>query len=109
MGRLGMAVYAGKWVSSRAARNRALAFFGRKKDETPKLPTDGSNGLPPTGPEAAVVFSPEKAMKFFDHARTVQETGNYEYAIQLWLSGLKFDPSSMTGLLAFFEVTPRYL
>jgi tetratricopeptide (TPR) repeat protein len=85
-----------------------LAFFGRNKDSDNKGPGD-ANGLPTPSPEAAVVFSPEKALKFFDHARTVQETGNYEYAMQLWLSGLKFDPNSMTGLLAFFEVTPKYL
>jgi tetratricopeptide (TPR) repeat protein len=86
-----------------------LAFFGRNKDnDQNKGPGDG-NGLPTPGPEAAVVYSPEKAMKFFDHARTVQETGNYEYAMQLWLSGLKFDPNSMTGLLAFFDITPKWL
>jgi tetratricopeptide (TPR) repeat protein len=87
-----------------------LAFFGRKDNNEPnKAPGDGANGLPPTNPEAAVIFSPEKAMKFFDHARTVQETGNYEYAIQLWLNGLRFDPNSMTGLEAFFAITPRFL
>lgn len=86
-----------------------MAFFGKSKDNDPKVPGDGANGLPPTNPEAALVFSPEKAMKFFEHARTVQETGNFEYAMQLWLSGLRWDPSSMNGLEAFFAVTPRWL
>jgi len=88
-------------------RNSALAFFGKSKESDPKV-GDG-NGLPTGKPEAAVVFSPEKAMKFFEHARTVQETGNFEYAMQLWLSGLRLDPSSMSGLEAFFGVTPKWL
>src|SRR5262249_38075359 len=96
--------------SAAMTRNSALAFFGKSKDNDPnKVPGDGANGLPPSNPEAALVFSPEKAMKFFEHARTVQETGNFEYAMQLWLSGLRWDPSSMSGLEAFFAVTPRWL
>src|SRR3982751_2226255 len=88
-------------------RNSALAFFGKSKETDAKVADP--NSLPTGKPEAAVVFSPEKAMKFFEHARTVQETGNFEYAMQLWLSGLRLDPSSMSGLEAFFGVTPKWL
>ncbi len=79
-----------------------MALFG-KKDNTGGENGDGKDG------KAPVVFSPEKATKFFEHARTVEETGNYPYAIQLWLNGLKWDPGSMTGLQGFFAAVPKFL
>jgi len=54
------------------------------------------------------MFSPEKAAKFFQHARTVDEATNYEYAAQLWLSGLRWDPNSMDGMLGFFQTIARF-
>jgi tetratricopeptide (TPR) repeat protein len=87
-----------------------LAFFGKSKDNGPnKVPGDSDGAVSASNPNGDVVFSPEKALKFFERARTVQETGNYEYAMQLWLGGLRFDPNSMTGLEAFFAVTPKWL
>ncbi len=84
-----------------------MALFGKKPPEPPA-------GGPPAGDEggdnkAPIVFSPEKATKFFEHARTVEETGNYPYAIQLWLNGLRWDPGSMTGLQGFFAAVPKFL
>jgi len=46
---------------------------------------------------------PEKAAKFFQHARTAHESTNYEYAMRLWLGGLRFDPASMTGTESFLK------
>ena len=37
----------------------------------------------------------QKAQKFFDRARTVADTGNYEYAIDLYIMGLAADPDSV--------------
>ncbi|MFG0314005.1 MAG: tetratricopeptide repeat protein, partial [Phycisphaerales bacterium] len=48
-------------------------------------------------------FSPKKAQAFFDRAKTVHESENYEYAMQMWLSGLRWDPSSMDGLKGFIN------
>lgn len=70
----------------------ALALFGKKNE-----PEEAASG-----PDDAAGFSPEKAARFFAHAKTVHDTANYEYAIQSWLSGLRRDPSSMTGLEGFF-------
>lgn len=53
--------------------------------------------------------NPEKAKKFFDHARTVQDTENYEYAMQLWLSGMRWDTASMPALEAFFNCSANFL
>jgi len=80
-----------------------LALFGKKKvgDDEPK--SDGE----PRQPEP-VSFSPEKAQRFFDHAKTVGETGNFEYAMQLWLSGLRQDPTSMYGLEKFLNAAVNF-
>jgi tetratricopeptide (TPR) repeat protein len=60
-------------------------------------------------PAQAQAFSPEKAEKFFGHARTVAETGNYEYAMQLYLSGLRFDANNMGAMQAFFQTAAQFL
>jgi hypothetical protein len=80
-----------------------LALFPRKKG-------DNGDGKGPTGsPDNAagdgeiLTQSPEKAAKFFDRAKTVHETGNYEYAMTLWLDGLRQDPFSMRALEQFFD------
>ncbi len=54
------------------------------------------------------MFDPDKAMKFFHRAKTVDETTNYEYAVQLWLSGLRWDPNSMDGLIGFAGSIARF-
>lgn len=79
-----------------------MAIFGRKKtgDETA---SNGEAHQPEPTP-----FSPEKAQRFFDHAKTVGETGNHEYAMQLWLNGLKQDPTSMYGLEAFLNTSVNF-
>jgi tetratricopeptide (TPR) repeat protein len=98
----------------------ALAlFFGKKKDETPQPTPANSSAQPaspgsapapsPAGAAAMLEFDENKAGKFFQHARTVQETGNHEYAMQLWLQGMKFNPKSMEALQAFFNCTAQYL
>lgn len=73
-----------------------MALFGKKNNNN-----DDNNGdQPDFGPES---FSPKKAQAFFDRARTVHESENYEYAMQMWLSGLRWDPSSMDGLNGFLK------
>lgn len=76
-----------------------MAFFGKKDD-------DGSKGGAGDGP---LDFSPEKAERFFKHAKSMMDATNYEYAIQLWLSGLRFDPASMEGVEGFFGTVPKFL
>lgn len=63
---------------------------GDKSAESPKGAGDGMD------------FSPEKAKKFFDRARSVHDTGQYEYAMSLWLQGLRFEPSNIDAVRAFF-------
>ncbi|MBX3359529.1 MAG: hypothetical protein KF745_14005 [Phycisphaeraceae bacterium] len=70
------------------------------------------NGATP--PEAAPSgaqpeYSPEKAVKFFERARTVHDTTNYEYAMQLWLQGLRFQPTNIESMTGFFESAAAFL
>lgn len=79
-----------------------MAIFSWRKsgdDEQPK----------PSEDKGKLSFSPESAAKFFDRARTVGETGQNEYSMQLWLSGLRHDPSAMSGIDGFFKAAARYL
>ncbi|MFN9993653.1 MAG: tetratricopeptide repeat protein [Phycisphaerales bacterium] len=73
-----------------------MVFFGKKGDDS-------------KGGEAPIEYSPEKAEKFFKHARTTHEATNYEYAMQLWLSGLRFHPGSMDAIKGFLESASGFL
>lgn len=56
-----------------------------------------------------ISYAPDKAAKFFDHARTAHESTNYEYAMQMWLRGLNQDPRAMAGLEGFFGSAAAFL
>lgn len=67
-----------------------MALFFKKKTDEP-----ADQGKEPSGP---LQFSPEKAEAFFSRARTVHETGSYEYAISTWLGGLRHSPMDMQAM-----------
>ncbi|MEM7622626.1 MAG: hypothetical protein AAF235_05425 [Planctomycetota bacterium] len=75
-----------------------MALFGKKK---------GNGGEDGDKPDDAKQdhggFNPEKARKFFEHAQSMHDTGNYPYAVTLWLNGLAQDPSSFEGFEGFLE------
>ncbi|MEE2973065.1 MAG: hypothetical protein VX672_08065 [Planctomycetota bacterium] len=75
-----------------------MALFGKKKK------TDGASasggGWEP---------QPQKAAKFFEHARTVAQTGNFSYAIDLFARGIRFDPGNMDAHQAIYEAGIRHL
>lgn len=79
-----------------------LALFGRKKDGEPPAGDDNGKGPGDGGAAERPQYSPDKANRFFEHAKTVHETTNYEYAMQLWLQGLRQEPTSMRGLEGFW-------
>lgn len=84
-----------------------MAWFG-KKDEKPPVGKTGEPG-DPVQTEGPLQFSPEKAAKFFQHARSMHDATNYEYAMVCWLRGLRLDPANMTGLEGFFQSVPGFL
>ena len=51
---------------------------------------------------------PEKARKFFDHARTVGAADQYEYALKLWANGLKLDPGNLAAHQGMYEVATKF-
>lgn len=91
-----------------------MAFFGKKKDSEPTAPAPGAPAAKAAPPPKAsdderIAFSPEQAARFFHHAKTVHDTANYEYAIQCWLDGLRYDPASIPGLEGFFASAAAFL
>lgn len=102
-----------------------MAWFGKKKDEDkdakPPVAGNGSgNGSGEakiaTGAEDGdgkdddkIVYSPEKAAKWFERAQAVHDSTNYEYAMQCWLSGLRLEPGNMKGLESFFKSAAAFL
>ncbi len=98
MGGVGVARGFGDHWKVSKARDGDLAIFGRKNlgDDDSGDKSEGKQPEP-TG------YSPERAQKFFEHAKTMSDTGSHEYAMRLWLSGLRQDPSSMHGLESFLN------
>ncbi len=81
----------------------ALFGFGKSSSESVSEPKKDAKQPPAAG------YSPEKAAKFFEHARNRHETESFDYAMQLWLNGLKQDPLSMEGLTGFFNTAATFL
>lgn len=65
----------------------------------------GENGDNGGGPN----YSPEKAEKFFSHARVAHESEKYEYAMQLWLRGLQQDPRMVSGVEGYVNAATQFL
>lgn len=91
-----------------------MAIFGRKKDEPQTggaaggAPASGAPGAP-GATESPHEFSPEKARKFFEHARNMHEATNFEYAMTLWLNGLRLDPTNIDAVISFVRSCDAFL
>lgn len=88
-----------------------LGLFGSKKP-----PADGPGGQPPPGQpggdkpgDKPLAFNPDKAKSFFDWAHARHESGAYEYAMRLWLDGLRQDPGSLPGMEGFFRSAAAHI
>ena len=71
--------------------------FGKKK------PAESADA-PAGAPAGAFVPQPDKAEKFFAHAKTASQTGNHEYALMLYAKGLRFDPRSIERHEEFYRI-----
>lgn len=89
-----------------------MAIFGwGKKGEAEKAEAKGADAGAPAGapaPPADSGLSADKARKWFEGAQKYHEMANYEYAMLGWLSGLRFDPTSVDGLTSFFKTSAAY-
>lgn len=87
-----------------------VALFGKKKDDASDegVLDDGMNGASDSSSGVdSEEFSSAKADNFFSHARTTYESGNYEYSAQLWLRGLRWDPSDMDAVNRFWKTVQQ--
>lgn len=66
-----------------------------KKPATTQEGDDGSTISASATATAVQKRDPRKAIKFFEHAHTVADTRNYDYAIDLFISGLRHDPDNL--------------
>ncbi len=65
-----------------------------------KLPGKGSEG-------PSYTRDPVKAKKFFEHAQTVADARNYDYAIECYINGFRHDPANMMRHEAMYDVALR--
>ena len=79
-----------------------MAIFGKKSTPPPDEGAPESNA----GDNA---FSPKKAQAFWKHASVVHESGNYEYAMQLWLNGLAWNPTDFEAVRSFLRSADAFL
>jgi len=89
-----------------------LFNFGKKQPAQPATTgadaTPAPSGAPAAAPAGAFVAQPDKARKFFDHGRTMAQTGNYEYALMLYAKGFRLDPSVMSAHEEFYKVAVSF-
>lgn len=78
-----------------------MAFrFGKK----PPSNGNGESGKEPEKFEP----QPDKARKWFEHARAAADSYNYSYALHLYASGLRLDPEPMSMHEAMYEAAIQY-
>lgn len=85
-----------------------MAIFGWGKSESGGDAAKKGDAAPAAS-EKAFEFSPEKARKFFERAQQMHEATNYEYAMNLWLKGLRQDPTGMAGVEGFFKAAGLFM
>jgi tetratricopeptide (TPR) repeat protein len=82
-----------------------VALFKKKEVTTEEADAKGAQAA-----EAIdQAFSPKKAKAFFDRAQTVHDSTNYEYAMQNWLTGLRWDPTNMEAFRGFLRSADSFL
>ena len=79
-----------------------MAFrFGKSK------PTDDPNGEP-RKEAAAFQPQPDKARRWFDHARVMADSFNFDSALWYYANGIGLDPSMMSAHEAMYEAAVQY-
>ena len=59
-------------------------------------------------PEKEFQPQPDKARKFFEHARTVGASGQFDYALKLWANGIKLDPGNLVAHQSMYELAVKH-
>ncbi len=88
-----------------------MKFFGGKKKKSENGSVDKAEGSNEAGKADGQVIAytadPRKAKRFFEHARTTADAHNYDYSIECFISGLKWDPESMDHHDQLYEVARK--
>ncbi len=79
-----------------------MALFGKKKQDESDEPTDD--------PQEEIAFAPqpEKARTWFNHAKTMADSANYETSLIYYVNGLKLDPTAEEPLMEMLKVAIRH-
>ena len=80
-----------------------MALFPWKKGGSGKDGGNGDGKPPTTGEDGGMEFSPEKAERFFSVARNRHDVQSFDYAANMWLQGLKFNPNNVEAVKGFFS------
>lgn len=83
-----------------------MPIFGWGKKSESAKPESKAPANPAAGADEP--YSPAKAESLFAYARQADERDNPEYAMSLWLSGLRADPMKHEAVPAFFQSAARY-
>ncbi len=83
-----------------------MAIFGWKKGSGDDK--GGGNGTATGGP-GDFTPQPEKAQKWFNHARVYADSTNYEAALHAYANGIRLDPDTMSAHEAIWEVAIKYM
>ncbi len=86
-----------------------MPLFGKKKSsDDDKAKADAATATAANAePGDGLQRDSRKARKWFEHAQSVADTRNYDYAIECYINGLQFDPDSMKRHEALHEVALR--
>lgn len=98
-----MAIFGGKKKSNGQGSPQSNGAPAPEPNQPPATKPTGGGGGGKGGAQPGIAFNPEGAERFFEHARTAHETTNYEYAMNLWISGLRLDATNLTALENFFR------
>lgn len=87
-----------------------LALFPWSKNKGDAGAADRKNGggKADGADSGGMEFSSEKAARFFDRAQPLHDATNFGYAMNMWIRGLRFDPTSMRGLEGFFTSSASF-
>lgn len=86
----------------------ALSFLDRFKGGGKDKGSGGSGGgKGGGGSDDGFKREPRKARRFFEHGETTANASNYNYSIDMYISGLRHDPDNMSQHEALHDVAKR--
>ena len=82
-------------------------IFPWKKGGGDDAPAPDGTAKPAKG--APQTPQPDKAAKFMQHAVSIAQTGNFEYALQLFAQAIRLDPANLAAHHAMFDTAVKFV